>query len=229
MFIVFLAFLFIYTSYSANIVALLQSTSNQIRTLSDLLNSKLELGVEDVAYNKYYFSPAYAARDPKLKAIYETKIAPKGTPNFMSIEEGVKKMQKKPFAFNMNLGVGYKIIASYFQEHEKCGLQEIDYIQGNHPWLSCRKTTPFVELYKVGLMRIQEHGLSDRENNLIYAKKPVCTSMGGSFGSVNMVDFYPVLLMLLYGMIFALALLAAEIFVHRRKQKNLRAYEVQCE
>lgn len=56
MFLVFLAFLFIYTSYSANIVALLQSTSNQIRTLTDLLNSKLELGVEDVAYNKYYFS-----------------------------------------------------------------------------------------------------------------------------------------------------------------------------
>ena len=56
MFIVFLAFLFLYTSYSAYIVALLQSTSNRIRTLSDLLNSKLELGVEDVSYNRYYFS-----------------------------------------------------------------------------------------------------------------------------------------------------------------------------
>lgn len=55
MFLVFLAFLFLYTSYSANIVALLQSTSNQIRNLPDLLNSKLELGVEDVAYNRYYF------------------------------------------------------------------------------------------------------------------------------------------------------------------------------
>lgn len=53
---VFLAFLFIYTAYSAYIVALLQSTSNKIRTLSDLLHSKLELGVEDMSYNKYYFT-----------------------------------------------------------------------------------------------------------------------------------------------------------------------------
>lgn len=56
MFLVFLAFLFLYTSYSASIVALLQSSSNNIRTLSDLLNSKLELGVDDVPYNRYYFS-----------------------------------------------------------------------------------------------------------------------------------------------------------------------------
>lgn len=56
MFIMFFVFLFLYTSYSANIVALLQSTSDQIRTLSDLLNSKLELGVEDTPYNRYFFS-----------------------------------------------------------------------------------------------------------------------------------------------------------------------------
>lgn len=55
-FIMFLIFLFLYTSYAANIVALLQSSSNQIRTLSDLLSSKLELGVEDQPYTRYYFT-----------------------------------------------------------------------------------------------------------------------------------------------------------------------------
>lgn len=67
-------------------------------------------------------------------------------------------------------------------------------------------------------IRLQEHGLNDRANRLIYAKKPVCSVMGSSFGSVNMVDFYPVLLMLLYGMILAFALLVVEIFVHRRQE-----------
>uniref|UniRef100_A0A2A4IZW1 Uncharacterized protein n=1 Tax=Heliothis virescens TaxID=7102 RepID=A0A2A4IZW1_HELVI len=220
MFIVFLAFLFLYTSYSANIVALLQSTSNQIRTLSDLLNSKLELGVEDAPYNRYYFSAAHIAGDPIKKAIFETKIAPRGKPNFLSLEEGVKAMQKRPFAFNMNTGTGYRIVSAFFQEHEKCGLQEIDYFQNAKVWLCSGKNSPFGEMFKIGYIRIQEHGLTDRETRLIYAKKPVCSVMGSSFDSVNMVDFYPVCLMLLYGMIMAFVLLGIEIWVHRRQTRK---------
>lgn len=67
------------------------------------------------------------------------------------------------------------------------------------------------------LFRIQEHGLSDRENRLIYARKPACIARGGSFGSVNMVDFYPVVLMLLYGVVLAFALLFIEILHHRKQ------------
>ena len=71
-------------------------------------------------------------------------------------------------------------------------------------------------------MRIQEHGLTDRANRLIYAKKPVCSVMGGSFESVTMVDFYPVCLLLLYGMILAFFFLGVEILTHRCQQKRER-------
>nr|QLI62109.1 ionotropic receptor 75a2 [Streltzoviella insularis] len=217
-FILFLTFLFLYTSYSASIVALLQSSSKQIRTLSDLLHSKLELGVEDTPYNRYYFS---TAKDPVRKAISQ-KIAPPGSkPNFLNLEDGIKKLQKRPFAFNMNLGTGYKIIERYFHEHEKCGLQEIDFIPDNKPWLGCRKYSPYKEILKIGLYRLQEHGLTMRENRLMYSTKPVCTARGGSFGSVDILDCYPVLLMLLYGMILSFFLLFIEILFHRR-QKLLR-------
>lgn len=47
--------LFFYTSYSANIVALLQSTSQTIKTLADLTKSPLAVGVQDVIYNQIYF------------------------------------------------------------------------------------------------------------------------------------------------------------------------------
>ncbi|XP_049869351.1 uncharacterized protein LOC126369101 [Pectinophora gossypiella] len=91
-FILLLAFLFLFTAYSANIVALLQSTSKQIRTLQDLLNSKLELGAENTAYNIHFFT---TATEPTRKAIYEQKIAPRGVkPKFMPVEEGVQRMQK---------------------------------------------------------------------------------------------------------------------------------------
>lgn len=53
--IAFTILMFLYVSYSANIVALLQSPSNQIKTLQDLYESKLDVSVEDTVYNRYYF------------------------------------------------------------------------------------------------------------------------------------------------------------------------------
>ncbi|XP_045448924.1 ionotropic receptor 75a-like [Melitaea cinxia] len=216
MFLMFLSFLFLYTSYSANIVALLQSSSNQIKTLADLLNSKLEMGTEDTPYNRHHFT---TATEPVKKAIYEKKIAPPGTkPNFMDLEDGVKKLQKEPFAFNMFVGLGYKLVEKYFLEHEKCGLQEIEYIEENKPWYTCRKNSPFKEMYKIGLLRNHEHGMISRENRLIYTEKPVCIVHGGTFDSVNMTDFYPALLMLVYGIVLSLVLLILEILHWRRSR-----------
>lgn len=62
----FISLMFLYTSYSANIVALLQSTTDSIRTLDDLLSSRIKLGVEDIVYAHYYFSVIF-----KKSRIYE--------------------------------------------------------------------------------------------------------------------------------------------------------------
>ncbi|XP_063618549.1 uncharacterized protein LOC134791452 isoform X2 [Cydia splendana] len=214
MLILFLALMFLYTSYAANIVALLQSSSSQIKTLEDLLHSRIKFGVHDTVFNKYYFS---TATEPVRKAIYETKVAPRGsTPRFMPMEEGVKKMRKGLFAFHMETGVGYKFVGKYFQESEKCGLKEIQYLQVIDPWLAVRKNTPYKEMFKLGTKRIQEHGLQSRENRLLYEKRPKCSGQGGSFVSVSMVDCYPALLVLFYGSVFSVGLLFIEILTKRR-------------
>ncbi|XP_050672799.1 ionotropic receptor 75a-like [Leptidea sinapis] len=218
MFILFFAFVLIYTSYSANIVALLQSKSNQIKTLSDLLNSKLEVGVEDTSYNRYFLS---VKTEPVRKAMYETKVAPPGKkPNFFSLEEGVKKMQSKPFAFNMNLGIGYRMVEAYFREDEKCGLQEIQFLLQAVAWQTCRKNSAYKEIFKIGLYRNQEFGFNDHANRLIYRKKPTCAFTGSSFDSVNMIDFYPVLLLLAYGIFLAIIILFLELLYKRNRNKN---------
>ncbi|GBP33616.1 Probable glutamate receptor [Eumeta japonica] len=218
MFILFLAFLFLYTSYSANIVALLQSSSPRIRSLEDLLHSRLKFGVQDTVYNRYYFR---MATEPIRKTIYETKVAPSGTnPKFMSLEEGVKKMQKGLFAFHMDTGVGYKFVGKYFNEQEKCNLKEIQYLQVQYPWIAIRKHTPHREILKIGLRRIQEHGLQSRENVFFYLKKPKCSGHVTSFVSVSIVDCYPAILVLLYGYSVAFALLLMEILLHWRRQRR---------
>lgn len=58
--LLFVALFFLYTSYSANIVALLQSSSNSIQNLEDLLKSRLEVGVHDTVFNRFYFPVLFA-------------------------------------------------------------------------------------------------------------------------------------------------------------------------
>lgn len=56
MIVAFTILMFLYTSYSASIVALLQSPSTRIKTLKDLYESRLEIGVDDTVFNRYYFT-----------------------------------------------------------------------------------------------------------------------------------------------------------------------------
>lgn len=193
----FTSLMFMYASYSANIVALLQSPSSKIKTLNDLYNSRIKMGVDDTVFNHYYFSHA----DEKVRAkIYAEKIKLKdGTENFYNLSEGVQMVRDGLFAFHMELGVGYKILLETFQEDEKCGLQEIQYLQVIDPFYAIQKNSSYKELFKVGLLRLREFGIQDRENLRLYTKKPKCAGHGAKFISVGLVDVEPALLVFLYG------------------------------
>lgn len=55
MFLTFLILMFLFASYSANIVALLGAPSSKIKTLEDFLNSRLKMGADDTVFNRFYF------------------------------------------------------------------------------------------------------------------------------------------------------------------------------
>lgn len=138
---------FMFTSYTASIVALLQSTSKSIRTLSDLLNSNMELGVEDTPYAPHYFS---SEKEPIRKKIYETKVAPPNEPpHFVNATYGISMMQKGFYAFHMIREIAYGHIKQTFYEHEKCGLTEITYLQDTYPMHAIPKGSPYKEIFKV--------------------------------------------------------------------------------
>lgn len=91
--IFFLLFLlFMYTSYTANIVSLLQATTKSIRTLDDLLNSKMDFGVLDTPYLRVFTANVVGAT---RRAIYERKIAPPNQPaNFVNQTYGVARLRQ---------------------------------------------------------------------------------------------------------------------------------------
>ncbi|XP_077290282.1 ionotropic receptor 75a-like [Arctopsyche grandis] len=224
--LLFLSLMFLYTSYSANIVALLQSSSSRIKTLSDLSNSRLKFAVHDTVFNRHYFS---TATEPVRKMIYQKKIAPPGEPaKFTTLDDGVRKLRDGLFAFHMETGVGYKVVNEIFHEGEKCGLQEIQYLQVIDPWLAIQKDSCYKEMFKIGLRRIQEYGLQARENWLLYTKKPKCSGTGSNFISVGIVDCRPAMMVLAYGGLVSILILILEYLLHyrvfsMRKQQRERA------
>lgn len=142
-----LSLIFLYTSYTANIVALLQSTSPNIRTLADLVNSNLEMSVDDTPFNRHFFS---TATEPVRKRIYETRIAAPNKPKqFVNMTYGIGMVRKGLYAFHNELGIGYKYVKETFFEHEKCGLRRIEFLQQADPWHAAPKHSPYKEIFKV--------------------------------------------------------------------------------
>ncbi|XP_055698346.1 probable glutamate receptor [Phlebotomus papatasi] len=213
-FFLLLSMFFFYTAYTANIVALLQSTTTSISTLKDLLDSNLELGVEDIVYNRYYFP---RTNEPIRKAIYETKIAPPGKKErYLEQSEGIAKVRQGLFAFYIEGTRGYKLIEETFYESEKCGLMEIEYLQSTDTWLSIEKYSAYKEVMKVSLFKMKESGVERRESSKLYMKKPICAAKGQNFDSVRLIDCYITIMIILLGYILSLVVFGLEHLIKRQ-------------
>lgn len=158
------AFMFLYTAYSANIVAILQSTSNSINDLEDLLNSKIELGVEQAPYFIPIFKVNFRkifrimlliwnfqyASNPVAKNIYEKKLKPRGDKFMMSLRQGTEKMRTHFFAFYTEGSSINKLMSDYFDESEKCNVRQVEYVKIKEPWIIAQKHGSYTELLKIG-------------------------------------------------------------------------------
>ncbi|GAB0093098.1 uncharacterized protein DMENIID0001_081590 [Sergentomyia squamirostris] len=215
LFSLFTFMFFLYSSYTANIVALLQSTTNSISSLKDLLESNLDLAVEDKVYHRQYFK---AATEPVRKAIYETRIAPPGKKdNFVSLAEGIGKLRQGHYAYHAEAGPAYQMIKDTFLEYEKCGLSEIEFYISALPWYIIPKQSPYKEIIKVSLFQMKESGVERREEYKIYTKKPTCSSQTQTFASVRFTDCYMVIIIIITGYITSLVIFMFELIIKKKR------------
>lgn len=89
--------------------------------------------------------------DPIERQLYEKRILNKdGTDNFMTLDEGVRRMQRGLFALHMETPVGYRLVVKYFSEHEKCDLREMRFANIQSPYFISRKHSQFKEILRIG-------------------------------------------------------------------------------
>jgi len=81
----------------------------------------------------------------------EQRIEPKGRKsNWMPIEEGVRRIKNELFAFHGEIGSIYELMEDTYQEEEKCGLTEIDFLKVLYPLLVIQIQSPYLEIIKNG-------------------------------------------------------------------------------
>lgn len=137
----------IFTSFIANIVVLFQSTSKSIRSVSDLMNPKIGIGVEDAPYSRYYFPQE---NEPSKRALFTTRIEPPNGPNaYMNITYGIERVREGMFAFHTFADHAYYQIKRTFLEHEKCGMIEINFFRLGAVWYVIQKHSPYKEILKI--------------------------------------------------------------------------------
>ena len=68
---------------------------------------------------------------------------------------------------------------------------------------------------------VHERGFQYRENHRYYSPKPVCSSGATNFVSVGIIDCYSALLMLVFGILAAIAILLIEIIVHQKISRRV--------
>lgn len=221
-----IAALSLYASYTANIVALLQSTTDSIQTVTDLYNSPLKLGAQDVIYNRYYFQ---SFQDSIRRSVIDEKIEPKGRKSsWMSIEEGVRRLRDELFAFHGELGTVYKIMQDTFQEEEKCGITAIDFLHVLYPLFVIQTQSPYLEIIKNGALLLRESGLKYREEKRLYTSKPECHGHM-SFISIGFTECYFALLAMGYGVLLTLFVLVMELLWHKTQRTKMKDFTEEVE
>lgn len=143
---IFLATLSIFTSYSATIVALLQSPSHMIKTINDLLESPLQIGIQEAGYTRYNY---LMENNSILTKIYEKKIRSQGDAGWIYDPfVGVEKIRTELFAFQVESVSAYKAVAQTYTESEKCSLSEIHVLRLAVTTVSVERNSPYKELVR---------------------------------------------------------------------------------
>ncbi|KAL7298340.1 hypothetical protein TKK_0008683 [Trichogramma kaykai] len=220
---VFLWALILYQFYSASIVgSLLAAPSRFITTPEALLESSIEIGVEDIPYNYDFYSNS---TDPVISGIYNKILKAnerRKKPNFLTAEEGMKLVQRGGFAFQIDDLSSYRMIEDSFQTDEICELQEIYLFPRVHAATGVPKHSPFKKLVTYGLRHILERGVSSRITNVWKHRRPRCPESHSSLPTpVAIYEFSPALFAFVSGVIIALLIAVIENLIRYSSRQFL--------
>uniref|UniRef100_A0A6E8VKP5 Ionotropic receptor 75a N-terminal domain-containing protein n=1 Tax=Anopheles coluzzii TaxID=1518534 RepID=A0A6E8VKP5_ANOCL len=213
-----------YQYYSASIVGtLLMEQPKSIKTLRNLIDSRLTLGIEDIPYSRDYFVVSRTTDADSLELhrtrieYYEPKTG-RNESNFLAAADGLQLVREGGYAFHVAISAAYRIIRLTFSEREICELSEIDMFPVWSQWMVAivQKNSPYRDVITYGLRRLNEAGLMQRQRHVWQEAKPKCVRQIAPTDLIVGLDAVVSAFVLLCGGIcLSVCVLFVEILCHR--------------
>lgn len=205
---VFILFsLIMYQFYSSYIVSsLLIDTPKTINTLRHLIDSRLEVGIENISYNVDFFQ---TTNDKLAKELFKKKIEKQH--NFFNVSQGLKLMSTCGFAFHVDTSYAYKKIQEVLTEDEVCELHEMLLFPIRPLSVAVSKDSPFREFITIGLQRLIESGIVAHQTKKWSAVKPKCVKSVTKIRAIDFNQAYPIFILLACSSILGFVVLICEI------------------
>lgn len=211
MFTLCLFSLIIFQFYSSFIVgSLLTTAPKTINTVRQLIDSKLEIGMEDHLYAIDFFKITH---DKDALELYEKKIAKQKI--LVNITAGLDLIQKGGFAVQVDISYADRMIKEQFSEDEICELNGIMLFKKRYLFPMTVKHSPFGEFFRLGLRRLLEKGILDYHIQK-WASKPKCVTSITKTKSVDIYQAAPVFFLLAFATIASFAILIVEVIYFKK-------------
>ncbi|KAG6450986.1 hypothetical protein O3G_MSEX006868 [Manduca sexta] len=211
----------LYQYYTASVVStLLMEAPKNIKTLKDLLESNLRIGVEEALYDRDYFK---RTTDPVALEIYKRKVKQGASENFFLPEKGMALVKMGGFAFHVDTIVSYGIVKKTFSEREVCDIQDVPMYAPHRLGAVMKKHSPYRDHLAYGIRKIMETGLMYRIKWAWDEPRPSCVKTpDSSIYSVSILEFSTPLIILAFGYWLSFVMLVLEIVLCCITQRNVQ-------
>ncbi|XP_046986203.1 uncharacterized protein LOC124556261 [Schistocerca americana] len=239
----FLLSLMLNTYYGAAVVgSLLVPPPKTIRTLRHLIDSPIQVGIEDIGYNRDYLEKS---TDPVVRELFVRKVFPPTAkrPAYYQIDVGVERMRTSLFAFQAEAVTMYPLILRTFSERGKCALSEIILVPHGMTYLAVPKGSPLREHMSYGyepdnelfrrlereemdaccrLRKVWESGLLNYQERIWHPPRPPCLQAGEA-ESIRIMSVAPAFLIAIAGIPLACLIACIEQLraLRERREKHL--------
>jgi ionotropic glutamate receptor len=212
-----------YQFYSSYIVgSLLTDPPKTINNLRQLIDSGMEVGVEEVVYSHYFLD---TTTDQLAVELYQKRIL-KNHPggNYMPVTCGIEKIQKGHFAFHVDTAYAYRLIEEKFTDEEICELHQMYLFPVRPLGAAIAKRSPFKQLITTEFIKLTENGIVSYQNTRWQKKKPKCVKSVTKIKAIDLNDASWVFI-LLATMITLSFVVAIFENVHFRLVRKMRVKE----
>ncbi|XP_018339201.1 PREDICTED: uncharacterized protein LOC108746756 [Trachymyrmex septentrionalis] len=163
-----------------------------------LADSNLKIAAEAVPYLNYFLyklsSESNYFRKKRWDPLPESK-------RYLPIEEGMKQVSEGILAYHTDPNTAYPYIEKMFDPNKICALTEIHLFKQSVMGMYASRNGQFTEMAKIGLSKMFNTGLRDRQIKYWSSRKPQCTLDTLSTRSISIYETAPALILLAFGVL----------------------------